>query len=223
MQLIAKCVAAVCAAIVFCVTMAAAADQSMSGRLFVIDPGHGVRYPNGASLNVGAVGPTGVAEEAVALSVSERIARLLRARGARVALTRSALHPFRIATDRAADNRSRAALANALGATAFVAIHCDGSTDRARTGTSVFWWRANSSALADALRRHLLALGLGESQFRRRNLAVTDEARVPAALVELGFVSNPRQAALLADPRFQEREADAVVAALSDVFAAGRL
>ena len=193
--------------------------QSLSGRTFVIDPGHGVRRPDGSPLNVGAVGPTGVAEQTVALRVSERVAALLRAAGARVRLTRSAAAPWRIATDRGRDNRARAALANRIGATAFVAIHCDGSRDRTQRGTSIFWWRENSTALAAALRAHLAPLGLGESQFRKRNLAVTDEARVPAALVELGFVSNPAQAALLADPAFEGREAGAIVAALREQFA----
>jgi N-acetylmuramoyl-L-alanine amidase len=65
------------------------------------------------------------------------------------------------------------------------------------------------------MRASLATLGLGESQFRARDLAVTNEARVPAVLVELGFVSNPAQEALLASPAFQEREAhvlrDAIV------------
>ena len=54
------------------------------------------------------------------------------------------------------------------------------------------------SPLANAVRAELAPLGLGESQFRARDLAVTSEAIVPAVLVELGFVSNPVQERLLA-------------------------
>jgi N-acetylmuramoyl-L-alanine amidase len=178
------------------------AATPLAGDLFVLDPGHGAKYPDGSALNVGAVGPHGVQEQVVTLDVAEDLATLLRADGARVVLTRSHAHPYRIGTVKRFENRSRAALANRLHATAFVAIHADGSLSPADRGTSVFWLR-------------LATLGLGESQFRARDLAVTNEARVPAVLVELGFVSNPTQEALLADRAFQEREArvlrDAIV------------
>jgi N-acetylmuramoyl-L-alanine amidase len=195
-----------------------ARDADLRGRLFVLDPGHGVRTPGGAPLNVGAVGPDGVQEQAVALLVADDLAHLLRERGARVVMTRTDAHPFRIATDRRRDNRARAALANALGATAFIAIHCDSSLDHAQRGTSVFWLRPNSLALARAVRAALKPLALGESQFHTRDLAVTSEARVPAVLVELGFVSNENQEHLLASPAFQQREAQALFLAIEAVF-----
>jgi N-acetylmuramoyl-L-alanine amidase len=194
------------------------AARPLEGATFVVDPGHGTRFPDGRPLNVGAVGPNGVGEAAVALAVGSDLATLLRGAGARVVLTRSPEHPYRVATDRAKDNRARAAMANRLGATAFIAVHADSSTDPASRGTSVFWLRANSASLADAVRVRLRPLGLGEAAFHARHLAVTDEARVPAVLVELGFVSNPTQERLLATPSFQHREAQALYAALVEVF-----
>jgi N-acetylmuramoyl-L-alanine amidase len=191
---------------------------ALSGDVFVVDPGHGVRYPSGAPLNVGAVGPSGVAEEQVVLDVAEDLATLLRGAGAQVVMTRSRAQPYRVATDRAKDNRARAAGANALHATAFIALHADGSTDPAQRGASVFWLRDNSVALADAVRAQLRKLDLGESQFRKRDLAVTSEARVPAVLVELGFVSNPAQEKLLASTVFQHRLAAAVFSAVVEAF-----
>jgi len=117
------------------------------------------------------------------------------------------------------DNRARAALANRLGATAFVAIHCDSSLDPSRRGYSVFWLHRNSRTLAQNMRAAFSSLDLGESQFRQRDLAVTSEAKVPAVLVELGFISNSAQAARLRDPPFQEVEARAIVKALEQTFA----
>jgi N-acetylmuramoyl-L-alanine amidase len=72
--------------------------------------------------------------------------------------------------------------------------------------------------LANAMRAELATLQLGESEFRPRHLAVTDEARVPAVLVELGFVSNRTQERLLATPAFQAREAGALYRALVKTF-----
>lgn len=197
----------------------ASAAASLRGDVFVVDPGHGTKFPDGTPLNVGAVGPGGLQEEQVALDVGEDLAALLRAAGAKVVLTRSHAVPFRIATDKRLDNRARAALANRLGATAFVAIHADSSLDPSAHGTSIFWLRPNSVALADAVRARLKPLGLGEAAFYARDLAVTSEARVPAILVELGFVSNRHDAALLAAPAFQKREAQALFDAIADTFA----
>ena len=200
------------------VAPAGGATQPLAGRIFVVDPGHGVRYPDGSPLNVGAVGPDGIAEAKVTLAVGEDLAHLLRAAGSHVVLTRSYAAPYRIGSVIRVDNRARAALANDLGATAFVAIHADASTDPSRRGTSVFWLRSNSVALAQAMRAQLATLGMGESEFRARDLAVTNEARVPAVLVELGFVSNPQQERILATPAFQERAAHALYEAVVRTF-----
>lgn len=196
----------------------AVAAPGLSGKLFVLDPGHGTRYPDGSPNNVGAVGPSGILENAVTLSVAEKLGVLLRAAGARVVLTRSYAHPYRVATEIRLDNRSRAALANRLHATAFVAIHADASLDHSVRGTSVFWLRPNSVPLANAVRARLRPLGLGESAFHARDLAVTNEARVPAVLVELGYISNPLQERELDTPAFQARQARALFDAITDTF-----
>jgi N-acetylmuramoyl-L-alanine amidase len=203
---------------VLALTSRVSAAPLLAGTTFVVDPGHGTRFPSGSPLNVGAVGPHGVGEAVVVLAVGTDLATLLRAAGARVVMTRTEQQPFRVATDRAKDNHARAALANRLRATAFIAVHADSSTDPASRGTSVFWLRGNSVALANAVRARLRTLGLGEAAFHPRHLAVTDEARVPAVLVELGFVSNPVQEHLLATPSFQRREARALFDAVVDTF-----
>jgi N-acetylmuramoyl-L-alanine amidase len=190
----------------------------LRGCLFVLDPGHGVRMPDGRPLNVGAVGPHGVQEQRVALAVADDTAALLRAAGAVVVMTRTDAQPYRFATDRRKDNRARAALANRLSATAFISLHGDSSLDPEKKGISVFWLRVNSAPLAHAIRAHLAPLALGESEFHPRSLAVTEEAKVPAVLVELGFLSNPRQEALLASPLFEHQQARALFDAIVEVF-----
>jgi N-acetylmuramoyl-L-alanine amidase len=154
----------------------------------------------------------------VTLGVAEDVRALIERSGGKVVLTRSRAKPYRVAYDIPHDNHARAALANRIGATAFIAIHADSSTSPAASGTSVFWLRPNSVPLANAMRVQLATLHLGESAFHPRHLAVTDEARVPAVLVELGFVSNPTQERLLATPSFQLREARALYAAIVQVF-----
>jgi N-acetylmuramoyl-L-alanine amidase len=197
---------------------APAAQLPLAGETFVVDPGHGVRTPDGSPLNVGAVGPGGIGEATVVLAIGEKLAHLLRDAGATVVLTRSYAKPYRTGTVIRVDNRARAKLANELHATAFIALHADASLSPASHGTSVFWLKPNSVALANAVRAQLAPLGLGESAFHARDLAVTSEAVVPAVLVETGFITNPREEHLLVTPSFQEREARALFAAIVDVF-----
>ncbi|HXP94583.1 MAG TPA: N-acetylmuramoyl-L-alanine amidase [Candidatus Binatia bacterium] len=204
--------------LVACCVTVQAAGEPLAGTLFVVDPGHGVRYPDGSPLNPGAVAPNGVQEQQITLRIGELLAARLRADGAHVVLTRSAAHPYRTATDARQDNHARAALANRLGATAFIAIHCDASTDPSKRGTSVFWLKSNSVAFANNLRRALAPLDLGESEFRPRHLAVTDEARVPAVLVELGFITNMPQQRLLLDRSFETREVSSLESAIVATF-----
>ena len=208
-----------CASWSACVfSSASARGTSLRGETFVIDPGHGTRRADGSPLNVGAVGPGGVGEASVTLAVAEDLASLVRAAGGKVVLTRSYAAPYRTAYDIRHDNRARAALANRIGATAFVAVHADSSLSPTSSGTSVFWLKPNSVPLANAVRAHLATLHLGESQFRARDLAVTSEARVPAVLVELGFVSNPAQERLLATPSFQTKQARVLFDAIVETF-----
>jgi N-acetylmuramoyl-L-alanine amidase len=205
-------------ALAACCASVQATGEPLAGKLFVIDPGHGVRFPDGAPLNPGAVARNGVQEQVIVLHAGELLAARLRADGARVVLTRSLEHPYRVATNAARDNHARAALANRLGATAFIALHCDASTDPTIRGTSIFWLRENSAPFARAIREALAPLGLGESAFHPRHLAVTDEARVPAVLVELGFITNPAQQRLLLNPAFETREVAALEQAIVRTF-----
>ena len=212
---------AVLTALIASPATAAQGIRPLEGATFVVDPGHGTLTPAGRPLNLGAVGRHGVAEMRITLAVGEELARLLRHQGAHVVLTRSYASPWRVGRVVRLDNRARAALANRLHATAFIAIHADASRNRKAHGTSVFWLRPNSLALARAMREHLRMLGLGEAQFRRRRLAVTSEARVPAVLVELGFLTNARQERLLASWAFQRRAARVLYAALAALYARG--
>lgn len=212
-------VALIFLALIGCALPAVASEEPLAGKLFVVDPGHGVKYADGRALNPGAVAPNGVQEQVIVLHVGEMLAARLRADGARVVLTRSFARPYRIASNAHRDNHARAALANRLNATAFVALHCDASTDSSKRGISVFWLRPNSATLARNVRTSLAPLELGESQFRVRHLAVTDEAKVPAVLVELGFITNQAQQKLLLDEAFESREVRALEQAIIATFA----
>lgn len=112
-------------------------DRSL--KLVAIDPGHG-------GSEVGS-GYNGLAEKTVNLSIAWKLRALLEAAGIQVVMTRedngrAYTVPDDPATSRAqyrADLQARVDLANASGADIFVAVHNNGSANRAVAGTEVWY------------------------------------------------------------------------------------
>jgi len=202
----------------------AAAVGSLRGRVVAIDPGHG-------GVDPGAIGPRGITEDAVVWAVSQDLTAMLQRAGAVVLLTRGTNgEPVRgtttagPATRRRLDLRTRVAQLNARGADVVLSIHANHFTDPRAHGAQTFYGssqRAESKLLAGLVQEQLAVL-TGET----RRL-ISDEvnhyllraAAMPAVTVEIGFLSNPREAALLADPTYQRRIAYALFVALAYWFA----
>lgn len=99
--------------------------------LIVIDPGHG-------GSDTGAVGPNGIAEKDLTLSVSTQLASELRKMGYRVRLTRN--------QDEGKALSDRVALANRLEANAFISLHVNSSTAHSVHGAETYYMSLNDSA-----------------------------------------------------------------------------
>jgi N-acetylmuramoyl-L-alanine amidase len=191
----------------------------LKGYTVVLDPGHGTPQA-WADSDPGAVGPSGVKERDVVLAVAKEAARLLGEKGATVILTRTeAVTPLGL--------YERADLANRAGAQVLVSIHADASLSPSVGGTSTYYYvpshltgqQEKRRSLAFSLQRALVArLGLEDRGVRQANFAVLRSTNMPSALVELAFISNPREEQLLADPAFQGRAALAITEGLLDFF-----
>jgi N-acetylmuramoyl-L-alanine amidase len=192
----------------------------------VIDPGHDSR-PNPATEPIGPGSSrrkikdgggtsgvvTGVPEHVVNLQVSRRLRKLLEARGYCVKMTRDR------ATGVSMGNVARARIANRFKAALFVRIHADGSTDRRRNGSSVLYpalrrrWTDDILPESKTAARRIqpeLVRGLGSKDLGivpRSDLTGFNWADVPSVLVELGFLSNPREDRRLTSARYQQRAA----------------
>ncbi len=201
-------------------TLAAAA-------LICLDPGHGTVPDIGRQLEPIGPGsarlkikdPGGAAGEAsVALAIARRARARLLALGYRVAMTRDG-------TGYRGGNRERARFCNERRAALMIRIHADGSTDPGVNGIATLvpalrrGWTSDiygsSRRAGRLLQRELVAatgardLGLVE----RSDLTGFNWADVPAILVETGFMSNRREAALLRSAAYQERVAAALARA----------
>jgi N-acetylmuramoyl-L-alanine amidase len=169
----------------------------------VIDPGHG-------GPDAGAVGPAGVREKDVTLAVARRTAEYL-AGPVAVRLTREG--DVALGADDNSELGNRAKVANDWGADLFVSIHCNSAASPEARGTETYFYPGSEEGkkLAAALQKSLVgALKLADRGTKEANFAVLRLTECPAALVELAFISNPQEEALLADPEFQDRAARAL-------------
>mgnify|MGYP005832784161 CR=1 FL=1 len=169
----------------------------------VLDPGHGGQ-------DAGAVGPSGLQEKVVALAVARRAAEYL---AGSVAVRLSREDDVALGTDDNSELGNRAKVANDWGADCFVSIHCNSFGSSGARGTETYYHPASEKGrkLAGALQKCLVdALQLADRGVKQANFAVLRLTECPAALVEIAFISNPQEEAMLADPEFQARAARAV-------------
>jgi N-acetylmuramoyl-L-alanine amidase len=182
---------------------------TVQGKRVCLDPGHGGSDP-------GAVGPTGLREKDVNLAIALQTAELLRAAGVEVIMTREG--------DYYVDLSTRAVMANDHGAAIFVSIHSNAALNNpAANGTSTYtydgWQKEERAYLSTLLQEELVnALGLRNIGIFRENFAVLRNTQMPAALVEVAFISNPAEEQRLADWDFQRRAANALVQAITRYF-----
>jgi len=214
-----------------------AAAERQAGPVVVLDPGHGGE-------DHGAEGPAGELEKDITLDVARFAAARLQAAGVAARLTREG--------DETVSLTDRTALANRLGAAAFVSVHVNASPARSARGAETYFMNADatdlqaaqaadrenagarndtlqlilwdlayvanlnaSARLARTIQEGLNVLhGIEDRGVKQAPFVVLTGATMPAALVELGFVSNPEEAPRLASRAFQEQLGAAVAEAV---------
>jgi len=171
------------------------------GKTIVIDPGHGGSDP-------GAIGITGLREKVVNLAVAQHLVNMLKDAGAKVLVTRSG--------DQSVSNQQRVDLANDAGADLFISIHANAFSNPESNGTETHYCGKNSSTtaskyLAQQLQRELVpALGLRDRGVKANSFFVLTKTNMPAALVELGFLTNAEEEKLLGEKKTQQAAAEAL-------------
>jgi len=147
----------------------------------------------------------------VVLDISLQVAQLLEAKGVQVVLTRTA--------EVDVDLPPRVALANRVGATAFLSIHAN-AISMARpevNGIETFYYSDPRSArLAAHVQQQVLNVSPGSPNrgVRRGRFFVIRRTTMPSALVETGFVTGRLDAPRLADQNHRRRLSLAIAAGL---------
>jgi N-acetylmuramoyl-L-alanine amidase len=164
-----------------------------------IDAGHGGSDP-GASGN-------GLQEKDVALDVALRLADLL----ATDTGDTSGGGAWDVLLTRVDDSEvtlvERVTMANAFSADSFVSIHANAFADPTANGTETYAWAEGTVAaqLRDRVHARMLqAWGLADRGTKTAGFYVLLNTTMPASLSEMGFITNPGDAALLGDAEARE-------------------
>lgn len=169
----------------------------MNPKLIYIDAGHGGKDP-------GAVGAQ-AKEKDINLAVALLLGRELTQRGFAVCYSRTKNIGIRVSERARSANRAKAA--------AFVSIHCNSAVNKAACGAETYAYSRTSKGygLAKYIQRRLVnATGAPCRGTKTANFAVLRETAMPAALVELGFLSNKEEEQLLLDSQWQRKAAKAI-------------
>lgn len=172
-------------------------------KVVVIDPGHGDQ-------DSGGIGITGVKEKHMVLEVGLKVATLLK-QDPRIDLIMTRSDDTFIPLD------GRAKIANDAGADVFLSIHGNAASPSA-VGTETFYAdSARSKLLSDTIQRHVqAATGFRDRGSKQANYVVIRKTNMPAALLEIGFLTNSEEEKLMVQEDFQQKVAEAIVAGLKE-------
>ena len=166
----------------------------------VIDPGHGGPDP-------GAIGIGGIRETDVVLEVSKIVKKLLSEKGVKVTLTRK--------NEVDLDLPPRVSFANKTDADIFVSIHANASRGKRRdiNGLETFYFRGwRGRLLAKKIQKQILRVSPGSPDrgVKQGRFYVIKNTRMPAVLVEIGFLTGRLDARRLEKAAHRKRVAYAI-------------
>ncbi len=150
-----------------------------------LDPGHGGKDP-------GAVGHE-LKEKDLTLAIALKVGSILKDHGLQVHYSRT--------TDVYVSLEDRAKRANQLNANIFISIHINSAKNISARGVETFHYPGSTEGkgLATAIQNSLVSSNIfsHDRKVKTANHAVTRLTKMPACLVELGFIVNTLDAQLL--------------------------
>ena len=186
--------------IVATVLMAAQLRAANSFSTVVIDPGHG-------GFDRGGIPGQKVPEKMVALDTALRLQKLLQRAGLRTVMTRS--------TDVFVPLSVRSAIANGQSDAIFVSIHYNASPRSSAHGIETYSENNRGAVLAARIQRQLINRVSTENRgIRSAEYYVLRKCRLPAVLVECGFLTNPTEAQLALTTAYRQQVAEQIAAGI---------
>lgn len=200
---------------------------STSGRTIVLDPGHNFGGDDGAYSTHNGIT---YAERDLNMQVASKLKAKLEAQGYTVIMTRDETDRETLGVSSSLTNRVN--IANNSGADLFVSLHHNAADSESANGVEVYYSsRAQDSNFGGAYSDERLsasmniASSIGTSLTnstgavnrgaRDGNLFVLRNTKMPAVLIEFGYITNANEAAKCASASYQDIEANAVANAIA--------
>ncbi len=192
-------------------------------KLVIVDAGHG-------GFDGGAVAHDGTVEKDINLEISTALSELLALHGYDVIMTRTSdtgteddfTKP--IQTRKVSDLKNRLALMNKYPGAIFVSIHLNKFTASSAKGAQVFYSKNNpdSYTLGDSI-QNTIRVKLQPENTRvikqgTKSTYLLYNAKIPAVIVECGFISNKEELEKLKDYSYKRQLAFSVFCGINDYF-----
>lgn len=176
-----------------------AVKNPFKGKTIIVDPGHG-------GSDQGASSKSGTLEKNVTLKTGLMLKKKLEAAGAEVIMTRS--------TDKYVKLKDRQGAADA-----FISIHSDALSENTPNGLTVYYYRDSQKSLADTLHMAIRKKSLlSDRGVRQENFQVIRQTKIPAVLLELGYISNPLDEQMMKDDVQRQIVTTSIVDGLRNYF-----
>ncbi len=184
----------------------------IAGQVIAVDAGHGGIDP-GASRY-------GYEEKDITLAISKKLVRYLKQSGAIVINLRTGDADLcgdnfkgKIRERKRQDLALRVEKAKSAKADLYISIHTNADLSPRWSGAQTFYkaGQEKSKRTAIAIQDELIrVLGNNKREAKTGSYYILDKAPMPIVIVEVGFLSNPREAQLLVSNEYQEKIAYAI-------------
>ena len=184
-------------------------------KIITLDPGHGGSDP-------GAIGASGLKEKQITLEISMRVKELLEKEGAKVFMTRTTDKDVYApnASDRA-ELQARVNVAEKNNSDLFISLHINSSVNKSVGGFSSYYYPKtdNDLKIAKAIQNKFAKnFGVDNLGVRQANFYVVKRCSMPATLLEMCFISNPKEEKLMKSKWFQKKTARLIVEGVKNYF-----
>ena len=188
--------------------------------IVMLDPGHGGYDP-------GAISAQGVYEKRINLEIAQKIREMLLPCGVEVQLTRE--EDIDYAPDgvkgrqakKQLDLNHRIEMASQANADIFVSVHVNATPSGRNSGAETFYhFKSNSGkGLAELIQQELIKIpGMNQRVAKPGDFYIIKNTSMPAVIVEVGYLSSPKENKKLQQPWYQEQLARAVAKGIGNYF-----
>lgn len=185
----------------------------IANQVIVVDAGHGGMDP-------GAMSASKYKEKDITLQISKKLVRYLSQSGANVINLRNSDrdlcgHDFKgtIRQRKRKDLSLRVDKAKACHADLYISVHTNAELSPRWSGAQTFYKAGNdkSKLVAESIQQEFIGvLRNTKREAKTGSYYILDRATMPAVILEVGFLSNPREAELLASDAYQDKVAYAI-------------